>query len=216
MAQAVTVLIVDDHPVFRQGLEAVLGTQADLVVVAAVATGAEALSRAAQTTPDVVLLDLRLADVDGLTVLQQLHQLPKPPKVLIVSSHEGDTMITRALKLGALGYVSKNAPATELIGAIHKVQAGQRTVSTDLSSKIAQAKNLPALTPREVEIIAQVSNGLSNKQVGSVLGLTEKTVKNHLNSIFAKLEASDRTHAVMIAIERGIIGPHPAWMNKDP
>ena len=119
-------------------------------------------------------------------------------------------MVNRALKAHAGGYVSKNAPASELLSAIRKVHSGIRALSKDISRNVAASIGLPTLTPREVEIIEQVSAGMSNKEVAAHLGLFEKTVKNHLNSVFVKLDASDRTHAVMLAIERGIIGPHPA------
>ena len=208
--EPITVLIVDDHPVFRQGLESLVGTQEDMRVVGAVDNASEALTRAASEPPDLILLDLRLADTNGLEILTEIQLLPKPPKVLIVSSHEGDAMVSRALKAGAGGYVSKNAPASELLSAIRKVHSGIRALSKDISRNVAASIGLPTLTPREVEIIEQVSAGMSNKEVAAHLGLSEKTVKNHLNSVFVKLDASDRTHAVMLAIERGIIGPHPA------
>ncbi len=206
----ITVLIVDDHPVFRQGLESLVGTQEDMRVVGAVDNASEALTRAASEPPDLILLDLRLADTNGLAILTEIQLLPKPPKVLIVSSHEGDAMVSRAFKAGAGGYVSKNAPGSELLSAIRKVHCGIRALSKDISLNVAASVGLPTLTPREIEIIEQVSAGMSNKEVAAHLGLSEKTVKNHLNSVFVKLDASDRTQAVMLAIERGIIGPHPA------
>lgn len=203
--RALTVLVVDDHPVFRQGLEALVATQADMRVVGAVGDGASALDKAVSQQPNVVLLDLRLAEDNGLTVLTELKRLQPASKVLIVSSHEGDVMVTRALKTGADGYVSKNAPASELLSAIRKVHAGGRAISRELSRRFSEGVAQPTLTPREAKILEQVARGLSNKEIGSNLGLAEKTVKNHLNLIFMKLDASDRTHAVMIAMERGII-----------
>ncbi len=202
---ALTVLVVDDHPVFRQGLEALVATQADMRVVGAVGDGASAFEKAVSQRPNVVLLDLRLAEANGLTVLTKLKLLQPAPKVLIVSSHEGDVMVTRALKTGADGYVSKNAPASELLSAIRKVHAGGRAISSELSRKFSEGVAQPILTLREAQILEQVARGLSNKEIGSNLGLAEKTVKNNLNLIFMKLDASDRTHAVMIAMERGII-----------
>lgn len=203
--KALTVLIVDDHPVFRQGLEALVATQADMRVVGAVGDGAGALENAVSQQPHVVLLDLRLAEVSGLAVLTELKRLQPAPKVIIVSSHEGDVMVTRALKTGADGYVSKNAPAGELLSAIRKIHAGGRAISRELARKFSEGVAQPTLSPRDAQILEQVAQGLSNKEIGTNLGLAEKTVKNHLNLIFMKLDASDRTHAVMIAMERGII-----------
>lgn len=207
--ESITVLVVDDHPVFRQGLESLVGTQADMRLVGAVSDRQGALSKAASNRPAVVLLDLRLAEDNGLTVAADLKLMQPAPRVLVVSSHEGPAMVNRALRAGADGYVSKNAPATELLSAIRKVHAGKGPiVSKDLARKCTLSTGQPSLTPREVKILEQVSRGLSNKEVGTNLGLAEKTVKNHLIVIFMKLDASDRTHAVMIAIEQGIIDPN--------
>ena len=203
--KALTLLLVDDHPIFRQGLEALLAEQSDMRVVGAAGDGADALEKAEALQPDVVLLDLRLATTNGLSVLTKLKLLKPPPKVLIVSSHEGDVMVTRALKGGADGYVAKKAPARELLSAIRKVHIGGRALSRELARKYGEGLGQATLTPRETEIIEQVARGLSNKEVGEALGLVEKTVKNYLNIIFMKLDASDRTHAVVTAIERGII-----------
>lgn len=203
--KAITLLVVDDHPVFRQGLEALLEAQSDMRVVGAASDGPEALEKAASQQPDVVLLDLRLDETNGLAVLTELKQMQPAPKVLIVSSHEGDVMVTRALKTGADGYVAKNAPSRELLSAIRKVNAGGRALSRELARKYSEGLGHASLTARETQILEQVARGLSNKEVGAELGLVEKTVKNYLNIIFMKLDASDRTHAVITAIERGII-----------
>lgn len=207
MPRRLRLLLVDDHPVFRQGLSSLLESQTDMHIVGAVASGAHALTVAAAKRPDVVLLDLRLGDADGIDVLQELLSLDSPPRVLVISSNEGDVMVTRALRAGAGGYVSKNAPADELLRAIREVSRGGRFVSRELAARVGEAEGRPVLSDREREILSCVAAGLGNREIGAQLGLTEKTVKNHLNRIFTKLDASDRTHAVMIALERGILNP---------
>lgn len=206
-ARHLRLLVVDDHPVFRQGLTSLLESQTDMQVIGAVGSGAEAMAIVGSSRPDVVLLDMRLGEEDGLDVLEQLSRLAEPPRVLVISSNEGDVMVARALRAGAGGYVSKNAPAQELLNAIRDVARGGRFVSRELAARVDEAAGLPTLTERESEILSGVAAGLANKEIGAELGLTEKTVKNHLNRIFTKLDASDRTHAVMIALERGILTP---------
>lgn len=202
-----TVLVIDDHPIVRQGLEAVLRSADDLRFLGAVEGGAEGMAALARTHTDVVLLDLRLAEGDGLAVLAEVLVLRPAPRVIIFSSHEGDAMIARALRAGASGYVSKNAPPMEILTAIRSALLGEPYVSMALRRKLRATNGAPAITERERQVLEQVALGLSNQEIADRIGCAEKTVKNHLMSIFSKLEASDRTHAVMLAVERGIIGP---------
>ena len=202
----ISILIVDDHPLFREGVAAFLNAQSGLHVVGAVGSAHEAEALAIDARPTVVLLDLRLGLSQGLDVLAKLKRLARPPKVLIVSSHDGDAMVRRALEAGADGYVSKNVPSADLVAAIRKLINGERALCANIAMKVSDAVGKPELTDREIDIIELVASGLSNKEVANKLGLTEKTVKNRLVGIFEKLEASDRTHAVVIAMERGFIG----------
>lgn len=202
----ISILIVDDHPLFREGVAAFLNAQSGLRVVGAVGSEHEAEALAIDARPTVVLLDLRLGLSQGLDVLAKLKRLENPPRVLIVSSHDGDAMIRRALEAGADGYVTKNVPSAELVEAIRKLVNGERALCANIAMKVSEAVGKPELTDREIDIIELVGLGLSNKEVANKLGLSEKTVKNRLVGIFEKLEAADRTHAVVIAMERGFIG----------
>ncbi len=198
---------MDDHALFREGLQNYLLTQGDLEVQGAVGTAQEAMNQIAEHTPDVVLLDLRLGNANGLDLLAQIKRQSNPPRVLIVSSHDGDAMVKRAWEAGADGYISKNVSSAELVKAIRAAVQGVRVISPDVAIKLGESMGLPELTDREVAIIEQIAAGLSNKEVANKLGLSEKTVKNRLIAVFSKLNASDRTHAVVIAMERGFIDP---------
>ena len=203
----IAVLVIDDHALFREGIVNYLRTQPGLRVSAALSSGAQAIEELSRTRADVVLLDLRLGTANGLDVLVQIKAEPNAPKVLIVSSHEGDAMVRRAIACGADGYVSKSVSSAELVAAIRRVQGGRCAISPDIANKMAYTLNEPALTEREIKILEHIAAGLSNKEVGAKLGVSEKTIKNRLISMFLKLNASDRTHAVVIAMERGFISP---------
>lgn len=204
-ARIIRILVVDDHPLVRQGLTLLIKTQPDFEVAAEVGTAREAIAFLRQQQVDLVLLDIRLPDEDGLVVLSAIRSRDPRPAVLMLSSHDGEAVIGRSFEGGALGYVSKVAPATELIKAIRDVAAGKRVVSQDLSKKLADHMGRPLLKPRELEILELVAQGLGNHEIGRQLGVSEKTIKNQLTLLFEKLDASDRTHAVMVAIERGLI-----------
>jgi DNA-binding NarL/FixJ family response regulator len=206
ISNQISVLIVDDHDVVRQGLEAILANAPTIRLVRSVSSGTDALSLLVRTSFDVVLLDLRMPDGHGLDVLAKIRKLSDPPRVLIVTSHEGDAMVARALVAGATGFVSKSTDGPTLIAAVISASRGVKIVSASLGRKIVANQGFPGLTDREAEVLTEVSRGLGNREIGETLGCSEKTVKNHLNSIFVKLDASDRTHAVMIALERGLIG----------
>jgi len=205
VARIVRILVVDDHALVRQGLTLLIKTQPDLAVAGEVGTAREAIAFLRQHEVDVVLLDIRLPDEDGLVVLSAIRVLNPRTGVLILSSHDGEFVIGKSFEGGALGYVSKVAPAPELIQAIRDVAAGKRVISHDLSAKLADHMGRSQLKPRELEILELVAQGLSNHEIGRRLGVSEKTIKNQLTILFEKLDASDRTHAVMVAIERGLI-----------
>lgn len=205
MSQRIRVVLIDDHPMVRDGLASVLGAEADLVVVAGYGSGAEALARLETDQPDVALVDLRLPVMDGVEVLTALRSKCPSLKVVMLSSHEGDAAVARALKAGASGYVLKRQPSGELVQAVRSCLRGNVPLTPELSAHVVAAKEGGDLTTREVEVLRRIANGLSNKLIGDELGISHNTVKNHIMSLMEKLSAADRTQAVTIALQRGII-----------
>jgi len=207
MADAATirVLIVDDHELVREGIAAVLVTQPDIDVVGSAPDGATALEMCAEHEPDVVLLDLRMEGMDGLQVLARLRERAPDVRVLMLSSHDGDEAIYRALKAGAAGYVLKKQPSAELVAAIRGARTGKVPLAPEVSSRLTARMSLPTLSEREIEVLTHVARGESNKEIAGSLAISASTVKNHVDSILTKLDASDRTEAVTIALQRGII-----------
>jgi two-component system, NarL family, response regulator len=199
------IMIVDDHAVVREGLEAVIARQADMTVVASLGSGQEALAVLAQAAPDVVLLDLRMPEVDGLAVLEALRVRQPQLRVLMLSGQTGDEAIFQALSRGAAGYVSKAAPSAELLDAIRQAKHGRVRPSADVAERLAERSLREPLSDREIEVLRHAAEGESNKEIGVALGLAENTVKNHIKNIMLKLHAADRTEAVTLALRRGII-----------
>jgi two-component system, NarL family, response regulator len=205
MSQSIRIVIIDDHSVVRDGLVAVLRAEPDFHVVATYSNGAEALSAALSDKPDVALVDLRLPVMDGVSVLVALKtKLPKL-RVLMLSSQDGDEAVARALRAGASGYILKRQPIRELVDAVRLSLSGKVPLSPDLSARLVNHLDGHALTSREIDILKQIANGLSNKRIGDELGISHNTVKNHIVSLMEKLSAQDRTQAVTIALQRGII-----------
>ena len=201
----VTVMIVDDHPVVRDGLNAMLSTEPDIQVVGEVGTGAEALSLLAKLHPAVVLMDLLLPDIGGTEVIRRVCSARSDTSFIVLTTVAGDEEIYRALEAGARGYLFKDMVRRELVQAIRTVHGGQRYIPAQVGSRIAE--NLPRqdLSLREIEVLQLVAGGLRNKQIAHRLGVSEATVNAHVKHILEKLYASDRTHAVTIALRRGII-----------
>lgn len=205
MGAPIRILIVDDHAVVREGFASYLALESDLVVVGMAATGEEALELYDELEPNIVLLDVRLFGMSGLAVLEVLQARQPPAKVLMVSSQEGDEVIHRALKAGALGYIFKSASAAEVVGAIRGAHIGETAISPDVAKRLAARDDLQSLSDREATILKHVARGQSNQNIANVLHISPHTVKNHLSNIMNKLEASDRAHAVSVALQRGII-----------
>jgi DNA-binding NarL/FixJ family response regulator len=200
-----TVMIVDDHPVVRDGLNAMLSTETDIQVVGEAGTGAEALSLLAKLHPAVVLMDLLLPDIGGAEVIKRVCSARSDTSFIVLTTVAGDEEIYRALEAGARGYLFKDMVRKELIQAIRTVHGGQRYIPAQVGSRIAE--NLPrqGLSLREIEVLQLVAGGLRNKQIAHRLDVAEATVNAHVKHILEKLYASDRTHAVTIALRRGII-----------
>ena len=197
--------IVDDHPVVRDGLAAILGLQPDIKVVGEAATGREACALFDRQRPDVLLLDLKMPGMDGLEVVQTLCAAHPEARIVILTTYGGDEDIFRSLKAGAKGYLLKDAPRQQILEAIRTVHAGGRYLPAAIVSKVAEHALRPELTGREREVLQGMARGASNKEIGVALSISEGTVKTHVKAILAKLDAVSRTEAVTIATRRGII-----------
>lgn len=201
----IRVLVVDDHPVLRDGVAAVLENQSDMTMVGEARDGSEAIERYRALRPDVTLMDLQMPGMNGVDAIVAIRAEHPGARIIVLTTYAGDVQAVRALKAGATGYLLKSSLRTELIEAIHNVHRGQRHVHRDIADEIALHVVDEALTEREISVLRLVSVGKANKQVASELGLSEETVKGHLKSIFSKLDVADRTHAVTVAARRGII-----------
>jgi DNA-binding NarL/FixJ family response regulator len=208
----IRILSVDDHDLVRKGIAAILSTEADLELVAAASCGKEAIALFRQHKPDVTLMDLRLADMTGSDVTAAIRQEFPEARIIALTSYDGDQDIYRALEAGVRGYLLKEMVHTEVVKAIRTVHDGKRFIPAEVAQQLTDFFPDVALTPREVEVLSLVARGLGNKEVGDVLGTASGTVKAHVQSILSKLGAKDRTHAVTIALRRGIIHLHSPGM----
>ena len=213
MSEAIKILIVDDHPIVRDGLVAILGTQADMNVVGQADSGEEALRRFGQLDPDVILLDLEMPGMDGLQVIKQLRQLQPVVKIVVFTAFDTDERILSALQAGAKGYLLKGVPRSELFNAIRVVHQGGSLLQPVVASRLlnqlagqgAAAEPAAELTSREQDVLRLLAQGRQNKEIAAELFITERTVKFHITSILAKLDASNRTEAVTIALQQGLV-----------
>ncbi len=201
----IRILIVDDHPVVRAGLTSMLGTQADLEVVASASSGEAALAMIGGIESDIVLLDLRMPGISGVETILEMKRFGYGARIIILTSFETDEDIYRAVQAGAQGYLLKDTSLKEMVEAIKTVHAGKRYIPRDIAARLAERMMRANLTARELEILKMLSKGLTNKQIGHALGISDNTAKNHVNSIIEKLEVSDRTEAATTAIQRGLI-----------
>ena len=203
--EPVKLLIVDDHPVVRAGLASMLATHPEIHVVGAAASCAEALERIAAEPPHVILLDLRMPQMDGLAFLQLPHAARSDARVIILTSYERDEDIFRAVQSGAQGYLTKDASEQEMVAAVLRVHAGRRVLPPHIAARLADRLLRSTLTARESEILRELARGLTNREIGSRLRISENTVRNHVQSLLGKLEVSDRTEAATLALRRGIL-----------
>jgi len=201
----IRVLIVDDHPVVRAGLTSLLRKENGLKVVAAAHNGEVALDLMRRSSVDVVLLDLRMPKIGGIDFLSLLREIAVPPAVLILSSYAYEEEIYRAVKAGARGYLSKDATGAEIVEAINLVNAGGKYFAEEIAQRLAERELHSSLSAREMEILEMVSKGLTNKEIAHVLQISQYTVRNHINKISTKLEVGDRTEAVTVALQQGIL-----------
>lgn len=201
----IRVFSVDDHPLLREGIAAIINNQPDMLVVAQAADGREAVRLFGQHLPDVTLMDLRLPDMSGIDVLIAIRSQHTDARVIMLTTFEGDVEIQRALKAGARGYMLKSAPPHELVETIRQVHKGKKQIPQQIAAHLAEHFSDEALTEREVDVLRHVSGGNRNRDIAERLSISEETVKVHIKHIMEKLGASDRTQAVAIAVRRGII-----------
>lgn len=208
MTERIRLLLVDDHPVVREGLRGMLSGQPDFVVVGEAGDGSEGVALAAQLQPHVVLMDLRMPGLDGVGAIRAIVEQGLSCHVLVLTTYDSDADIVRAIEAGATGYLLKDAPRQELFRAVRAAAAGESALAPAVASRLLGRMRAPAeeqLTEREVEVLQLVAKGNSNRLVGRALHISEATVKTHLVHIYGKLGVSDRTAAVTVALERGIL-----------
>ena len=201
----IRILIVDDHPALRAGLRALLDAEADLMVVGAAATGAEALSLYASLQPDIVVVDLGLPDLDGEIVVERIIESDPCARIIVLTTFGGEATIRRSVAAGARGFLLKDTARREIVGAIRNVAQGMRAISGEVAQKLVEGLQSEDLTPRETDVLKALALGQGNKAIAHQLGISEATVKIHMGHILHKLGAKDRTDALLIALQKGYI-----------
>ena len=213
MVESIKVLIADDHPVVREGLIAMISRESDFEVVGEASDGIEAVSKTKELKPDVVLMDLRMPEMDGVAAIQQIASGEPDVKFIILTTYSDDEYIFKGIEVGARAYLLKDAPREELFKAIRAVYRGESLIQPVVASKVLdrfaelsrQSQPVEILSDREIEVLRLMAKGAANKEIAAELCITNSTVKTHITSIFQKLNATDRTEAVTEAIKKGII-----------
>jgi DNA-binding NarL/FixJ family response regulator len=201
----IRVLIVDDHPVVRFGLAAIIRLQPDMDVIGEAGSGEDACRICLEQAPDVVLMDLRLPGLSGVEAIRTIRGTTPGARFIVLTTYDGDEDIRRALDAGAQAYLLKAMSHLDVTAAIRKVHSGARVIPQSVSKTLAERPPASQLSPREIEVVELIANGFSNKEIGRALGITEATVKWHVNLILNRLDVADRTEAIVAALQRGII-----------
>jgi DNA-binding NarL/FixJ family response regulator len=201
----IRIMSVDDHPLLREGIAALLANQQDMKLVAEASTGKEAIVQFRWHQPDVTLMDLQMPEMDGIDAIIAIRSEFREARIIVLTTYAGDALAQRALKAGAKAYVLKNHVRKDLLDTIRAVHAGVKRIHPEVAAEIAEHAADDALTAREVEVLSLISGGKANKVIANELSITEETVKGHVKSILSKLGAKDRTHAVTLGLRRGII-----------
>jgi DNA-binding NarL/FixJ family response regulator len=201
----IKIMAVDDHPVLRQGLAALLANEPDMHLVAEAANGLEAIEQFRLFRPDITLLDVQMPEMNGIDAITAIRAEFPSARIIVLTTYAGDVLAQRALKAGAQGYVLKGLLRKELLETIRAVHRGHKKINAEVATQIAHHTADDVLSDREIEVLTLVAGGNSNKRIGALLFITEETVKGHVKSVLNKLEANDRTHAVTLGLARGII-----------
>jgi DNA-binding NarL/FixJ family response regulator len=204
-AAPIGILVVDDHPVVRQGVAILISTQSDMTLVAEASNGREAIQQFRAHRPDITIMDLQMPEMNGLDALIAIRGEFPDAKIIVLTTYTGDVQILRALKSGAQGYLLKNTFHKDLVATIRAVYSGKKALSPEASYQLAEHSTDDALTPAEISVLRLIAAGNANKQIADQLSITEDTVKWRVKNILSKLGAHDRTHAAMIGLKRGII-----------
>lgn len=201
----IRILSVEDHPVFREGLRTIIGSQSDMLLVAEATNGVEAIAEFRRHQPNITLMDLRLPGTNGTDALIAIRGEFPTARIIMLTTSDGDGEIQKALRAGAVAYVLKSMPKNDLLDVIRSVHCGRRRVPPEVASRLAEHLGDDDLTARELEVLRLVADGQRNKQIADQLAISETTVNFHMKNLVDKLQANDRTHAVMIALRRGLL-----------